>query len=81
MKDLMERTPPPPLAAHLGATDIGPNHEETLNQVTIFKSLNVTRIFDRKTQVLIYLTHAKGLSQGRAGMSVSTRPLHGAVKD
>lgn len=46
----------------------------------IFKSLNVTRVFDQKNQVLIYLTHATELTQGSAKMSISTVPLYGAVK-
>ncbi len=47
----------------------------------IFKSLNVTRVFDAENQVLIYLTHATELSQGSAKMSISTVPLFGSVKN
>ncbi len=46
----------------------------------IFKSLNVTRVFDQKNQVLIYLTHATELTNGSAKMSISTVPLYGSVK-
>ncbi len=46
----------------------------------IFKSLNVTRVFDQKNQVLIYLTHATELTQGSAKMSISTVPLYGSDK-
>lgn len=46
----------------------------------IFKSLNVTRVFDAKNQVLIYLTHATELTQGSAKMAISTVPLYGSVK-
>lgn len=41
----------------------------------IFKSLKVTRIYDEKNQVLVYLTHATELSNGSAKMSISTVPL------
>lgn len=44
----------------------------------IFKSLKVTRIFDEQNQVLIYLTHAREISQGSAKMAISTVPLYGA---
>ena len=42
----------------------------------VFKSLNVTRIFDQKNQVLVYLTHATELTDGSAKMSISTVPLY-----
>lgn len=44
----------------------------------VFKSLNVTRIFDQKNQVLVYLTHATELTDGSAKMSISTVPLYNA---
>ena len=44
----------------------------------IFKSLNVTRIFDQENQVLVYLTHAAELTDGSAKMSLSTVPLYAA---
>jgi CreA protein len=47
----------------------------------VFKTLNVTRIFDQTNQVLIYLTHATELTQGSAKMSISTVPLYGSVKE
>jgi CreA protein len=66
----------------LGNIDTSPQGEEVFSRSTslIFKSLNVTRIFDQKNQVLIYLTHANDLTQGSAKMSISTVPLYGAVK-
>ena len=66
----------------LGPIDTSPQGEEVFSRSTslIFKSLNVTRIFDEKNQVLIYLTHANDLTQGSAKMSISTVPLFGAVK-
>lgn len=45
----------------------------------IFKSLNVTRIYDQKNQVLIYLTHATELTDGSAKMSISSVPLYQAT--
>ena len=45
----------------------------------IFKSLQVTRVFDAENQVLIYLTHATELTQGSAKMSISTVPIYGSV--
>ena len=42
----------------------------------IFKSLKVTRIYDAKNQVLIYLTHATEVTNGSAKMSISTVPLY-----
>ncbi len=41
----------------------------------ILKSLRVTRIFDQKNQVLVYLTHANEVTDGSAKMSISTVPL------
>lgn len=67
----------------VGNIDKSEEGEEVFSRSTslIFKSLNVTRIFDQKNQVLIYLTHANDLSQGSAKMSISTVPLYGAVKN
>lgn len=42
----------------------------------VFKSLNVTRVFDAQNKVLIYLTHATELTDGSAKMSISTVPLY-----
>lgn len=67
----------------VGNINTSPKGEEVFSRSTslIFKSLNVTRIYDQKNQVLIYLTHANDLSQGSAKMSISTVPLYGAVKN
>ena len=43
----------------------------------IWKSVNVTRIWDEKRQTLIYLAHAKRVQNGSAKMSISTVPLYG----
>ncbi|MGV8986711.1 MAG: CreA family protein [Cypionkella sp.] len=65
----------------VGKINMSEKGEEVFSRSTslIFKSLNVTRIFDQKNQVLIYLTHASDLSQGSAKMSISTVPLYGAT--
>jgi CreA protein len=47
----------------------------------IFKSLNVTRVFDAENQVLVYLTHATELTNGSAKMSISTVPLYGSKRE
>lgn len=42
----------------------------------IWKSLNVTRIFDSENNTLIYLAHANEVQNGSAKMSLSTIPLY-----
>ena len=66
----------------VGNIDTSPEGEAVFSRSTslIFKSLNLTRIFDQKNQVLIYLTHANDLTQGSAKMSISTVPLYGSAK-
>ncbi|MBI1172061.1 CREA protein [bacterium] len=67
----------------MGKIDMSPKGEEVFSRSTslVFKSLNVTRIYDQKNQVLIYLTHANDLSQGSAKMAISTVPLYGATRN
>lgn len=43
----------------------------------IWKSLEVTRIYDEEHQTLIYLSHASQVKDGSAKMSLSTVPLFG----
>ena len=43
----------------------------------IWKSLIVTRIYDRKNDTLIYLAHSREPTEGSAKMSISTVPLYG----
>lgn len=64
----------------IGDIDLSDEGEEVFSasRSLIFKSLKVTRIFDQKNQVLIYLTHAAELTEGSAKMSISTVPLYGA---
>ena len=45
----------------------------------IWKSLIVTRIYDKKNDTLIYLAHSRELTEGSAKMSISTVPLYGAT--
>ncbi|MDA8585056.1 CreA family protein [Rhodobacteraceae bacterium] len=42
----------------------------------VWKSLNVTRIFDEANQTLIYIAHASEVQDGSAKMSISTVPLY-----
>lgn len=44
----------------------------------ILKSLRIKRIFDEANQTLIYLAHARELSEGSAKMAISTVPLFDA---
>ena len=64
----------------LGAISMDESGEEVFSESRslVFKSLNVTRIFDPKNQVLVYLTHATELTDGSAKMSISTVPLYNA---
>ena len=47
-------------------------------QSLLFKTVNVRRIYDERSQTLIYLAHAKEIQEGSAKMSISTVPLYGA---
>ena len=62
----------------IGDIDRSPSGEDVFSESRslVFKSLNVTRIFDAKNQVLVYLTHATELTDGSAKMSISTVPLY-----
>ncbi len=66
----------------VGDIDLSAGGEDVFSRSRsiIFKSLMVTRVFDSKNQVLIYLTHAAELTNGSAKMSISTVPLYGSVK-
>ncbi len=61
------------------STDEGGEDVFSESRSLIFKSLNVTRIYDQKNQVLIYLTHATELTDGSAKMSISSVPLYQAA--
>ena len=66
----------------LGDIDTSPQGADVFSWSTslIFKSLNVTRIFNQKTQVLICLTDTNNPPQGSAKMSICTVPRYGATK-
>ena len=67
---------------HIGDIETSEEGETVFSESRslVFKSLNVTRIFDQKNQVLVYLTHATELSDGSAKMSISTVPLYNPAK-
>ncbi|TMM55621.1 CreA family protein [Sulfitobacter sabulilitoris] len=45
----------------------------------ILKTLRIKRIFDEPNQTLIYVAHARELTQGSAKVSMSTVPLYAPV--
>lgn len=45
-------------------------------QSLIFKAVYVRRIYDRSTDTLVYLAHAREIADGSAKMSISTVPLY-----
>ncbi|MCQ0971081.1 CreA family protein [Paracoccus sp. TK19116] len=61
----------------VGDIATGPEGEEVFSEgrSLIFKSLRVRRIFDQQNRVLIYLAHARELTEGSAKMAISTVPL------
>lgn len=61
----------------LGDIAKGPEGEEIFSESRslLLKTLRVTRIYDEANNSLIYLTHARELSEGSAKMSISTVPL------
>ncbi|PTW49845.1 CreA family protein [Rhodovulum kholense] len=61
----------------IGDIDRSPEGEEVFrqNRSLVLKSLRIKRIFDEANQTLIYLAHARELTQGSAKMSISTVPL------
>lgn len=63
----------------VGDIDLSRKGEEVFKSglSLIWKSLVVTRIYDRKNDTLIYLAHSRELTDGSAKMSISTVPLYG----
>jgi CreA protein len=43
----------------------------------IFKSLRITRVYDKANNTLLYLAHARELQMGSGKMSLSSVPLNG----
>jgi CreA protein len=61
----------------LGDIDRSPGGEEIFSarQSLLLKSLAVTRIYDAANDTLIYVAHAREVTEGSAKMSISTVPL------
>lgn len=61
----------------IGDIERGRAGEDIFSEKTslVFKSLRITRIYDEKNQVLIYLAHASELTEGSGKMSISTVPI------
>ncbi|MEZ5754723.1 MAG: CreA family protein [Paracoccaceae bacterium] len=64
----------------LGDISRGPEGEEIFSerQSLLLKTLSITRIFDEANQTLIYVAHAREVTEGSAKMSISTVPLWAA---
>ncbi len=64
----------------IGDIDRSEDGEEVFRErrSIILKTLRIKRIFDEENQTLIYLAHARELTEGSAKMSISTVPLYGS---
>jgi CreA protein len=64
----------------VGKIALGPGGEEIFKQQRslIFKSLRITRVYDKANNTLLYLAHARELQLGSGKMSLSAVPLNGA---
>ncbi len=62
----------------VGDIDRGEHGEEVFSErrSIVFKSLRIKRIFDEANGVLVYLAHAREVTDGSAKMSISTVPLY-----
>ncbi|MXN49740.1 CREA protein [Shinella sp. AETb1-6] len=62
----------------IGDIDLSRGGEEVFKSglSLIWKSLIVTRVYDKKNDTLIYLAHSRELTDGSAKMSISTVPLY-----
>ena len=63
----------------IGDIDMSEGGEEVFKQgiSLIWKKQVVNRIYDKKNQTLIYLSHSRQVQDGSAKMSVTTVPLFG----
>jgi CreA protein len=63
----------------IGDIDLDQSGEEVFKAglSLIWKSLVVTRIYDRKNDTLVYLIHSRQVVEGSAKMAISTVPLYG----
>ncbi|MBK8457110.1 MAG: CreA family protein [Phyllobacteriaceae bacterium] len=59
--------------------DLDEDGEEVFNQgiSLIWKQQVVNRIYDKKNDTLIYLSHSRQVQEGSAKMSISSVPLYG----
>jgi CreA protein len=62
----------------IGDVDTSPDGEDVFRegQSILLKSIRVKRIYDEANRTLIYLAHARELTEGSAKMSISTVPLY-----
>lgn len=62
----------------IGEIDRGDEGEDVFSErrSIVLKSLRIKRIFDEANQTLIYVAHAKELTDGSAKMALSTVPLY-----
>lgn len=65
----------------VGDIDTSEGGEEVFRErrSIILKSLRIKRIYDEANRTLIYLAHARELTEGSAKMSISTVPLYDAT--
>ena len=63
----------------VGNISLSPGGAEIFKQQRslIFKSLRITRIYDKANNTLLYLAHARELQLGSGKMSLSSVPLNG----
>lgn len=63
----------------IGDIDLDQSGEEVFKAglSLIWKSLVVTRMYDRKNDTLVYLIHSRQVVEGSAKMAISTVPLYG----
>ncbi|MDB5524207.1 MAG: hypothetical protein JWM58_1970 [Rhizobium sp.] len=63
----------------IGDIDLGKGGEEVFRAglSLIWKSLIVTRVYDKKNDTLVYLIHSREVVDGSAKMAISTVPLFG----
>jgi CreA protein len=63
----------------VGNIALGGGGEEIFKQQRslIFKSLRITRVYDKANDTLLYLAHARELQLGSGKMSLSAVPLTG----
>lgn len=64
----------------VGNIALGAGGQEIFKQQRslIFKSLRITRVYDKANNTLLYLAHARELQLGSGKMSLSAVPLNGA---